>query len=119
MQARIEEHTSDDHLKMCFVEFLEAIARAAEYLNLGPPSDHTKEYYKTFLNSEEKKNVLKTKDLLKKEINNSIILDPLSEELEDENLSEGDECAFLSQDELIHQPLHKKIENLIPYLLAF
>lgn len=107
MQARIDEHTSDTHLKMTFVEFMEALARAAEYLSLGPPSDHVREAYLEELHQEETKNIKAAEE----------IKQPLGEG--DEEFESDDEGAFLSKEEHINQPLHKKIDHLIPYLLAY
>ena len=47
---------------MNFVEFLEGISRAAEYLSLGPPSDNIREAYKKFINTEEIKTSSKQKN---------------------------------------------------------
>ena len=46
MQSRVDEHNSDAHLKMAFVEFMEAIGRAAELISLAPPSDEIRDLYK-------------------------------------------------------------------------
>lgn len=42
MQTREDELTSDRHLKMSFIEFLEGVARAASYLSLPPPTSESK-----------------------------------------------------------------------------
>ena len=106
MQARVDEHTSDSHLKMSFIEFMEAIARAAEYLSLGAPSDNIREAYKEFLHEEKKSS--KSPEKAKEE--------PVDE---DQEFLENEEGAFMSKEEHVNQLLHKKIEHLIPYLLAY
>lgn len=47
------------------------------------------------------------------------MIDPEEIKDEDDVFLENEEGAFLSRDEHIGQPLHNKIENLIPYLLAY
>ncbi|CAI2379577.1 unnamed protein product [Moneuplotes crassus] len=94
MQTRVDELTSDKHLKMSFVEFLEAVARVANYLSIPPPSSKSKFQY------------LKKADTM-----NS---DNQDEEIE----AEGDEEIFLTEEELLNQPLNKKIENILPNLLT-
>lgn len=114
MQARIDEHTCYSHLKMSFIEFIEAIARACEYLSLGPPSDHIREAYKEFLFQFDRKEAPNSS-----KIELSKIIDPEEIKDEDDEFLENEEGAFLSRDEHINQSLHNKIENLIPYLLAY
>lgn len=113
MQSRVDELTSDAHLKMTFVEFMEALGRAADYLSLAPPSDKVRELYLTELHS---------KDLPKEETEKEK-QDRIQEDLQmtsegDEN-QEDKEGADLTESEHSTQPLHKKIENIIPYLLAY
>ena len=112
MMARIDEHNSNSHLKMSFLEFLEAISRAAEFLSLGPPSDHVREAYKEFLADAESQ---------MKELNNSRNPETLRAKdiLDEDELLENEEGAFMSHEEHINQPLYKKIEHLIPFILAF
>lgn len=110
MQARINEHTSYSHLQMNFVEFLEGIARAAECLSLGPPSDHIREAYKEFIYKEEVKGPSTQR---------SKNIDELCEGEGQDGFMSDEEGAFLSEDEHVNQPLVKKIDNMIPFLLAF
>jgi hypothetical protein len=110
MQSRIDEYASDSHLKMTFIEFIEAVARAAEYLSLGPPSDHVREAYLEELHQDDTK-IIKASQLLE----NSKFPeeeDEIPADLADE------EGAYMTESEHVHQPLHKKVEHLIPYLLA-
>ena len=97
MQTRVDEYSSDKHLKMSFVEFLEALARAANYLSYPPPTYETKYAY-------QKKEVFQKN---KKE-----------ESKEEKDEEEYDEDIVLSKEEQINQPLNKKIENILPYLLV-
>ena len=94
MQTRVDELSSDKHLKMSFIEFLEALARAANYLSYPPPTQAVKDAYKR----------VDTKK---------------PEALEEaKNEAEDDEEVEMTIEEMINQPLHKKIENIFPYLLA-
>ena len=94
MQTRVDEVNSDKHLKMAFVEFLEAVARAADYLSFPPPTQIIKDMYKK---------MWKTKQ----------------EDVEEDKkeVGEVEEDVEMSEEELIHQPISKKIENILPYLL--
>ena len=47
------------------------------------------------------------------------MIDPEEVKNEDDVFLANEEGAFLSRDEHIKQPLHNKIEHLIPYLLAY
>ena len=96
MQTRVDEYTADKHLKMSFIEFLEAISRAADYLSYPPPSYESKFGYMKKLSLKEKFN---------------------AEENKEE--AEGDEEIEMTEEELISQPLSKKIENILPILLMF
>lgn len=113
MQARADEHSGDTHLKMSFVEFLEAIARAADMLSLAPPSEKIRNLYKEEIYAD-----------------NSII--PITSRADDELQfsaseidtphmvnPENEEGADMTELEHEHQALHKKIDNMVPYLLAF
>lgn len=53
MQTRVDEINSDRHLKMSFIEFLEAVARAADYLSFPPPTQVVKDLYKKMINTKE------------------------------------------------------------------
>lgn len=94
MQTRVDEINSDKHLKMSFIEFLEALARAANYLSYPPPSQAVRDAYK---NTGTKK---------------PSELEEVKGEPEDEEEME------MTLDEMIDQPLNKKIENILPYLLV-
>lgn len=54
MQTRVDEVNSDKHLKMNFIEFLEAVARAADYLSFPPPTQAVKDIYKKMCNTKDK-----------------------------------------------------------------
>ena len=81
MQLRINEITQDKHLKMSFIEFLEALARAADYLSLEPPSE-------SLLNAYKSGN------------------DEISEAVKEDE-GEGEDDFTLTEEELINQPLNK------------
>lgn len=85
MQTRVDEINSDRHLKMSFIEFLEGVARAANYLSYPPATQETKDYYKRMyvINKEGK-----------------------SEE-EAKVEMEEDEEVEMTEDEIIRQPLNK------------
>lgn len=93
MQTRVDEYNSDKHLKMQFVEFLEALARAANYLSYPPSSTEIKEAYKS----------------------------TTTQNLQDFNIiKEGEEVENdfeMSPEELTNQPLYRKIEHILPNLL--
>lgn len=96
MQTRVDEVTQYKHLKMTFVEFLEGIARAANYLSYPPATLEIKNAYKKA---------------------NMQVDDP-TEEFKLAGIDEdGHEDFEMSVEELIAQPLNKKIENILPYLL--
>jgi hypothetical protein len=79
---------------MSFIEFLEAIARAAEYLSLPPPSSEVKDAYKR---EDTKKN----------------------QEIDEVKEEEDDQEIDMTLEERLKQPLNKKIENILPYLLKY
>lgn len=108
MQSRVDELTSDAHLKMTFIEFMEAIARAADYLSLAPPSEKAREAYLTELHAQDM-----PKEEKEEEVDNN---EKVAEE--GQNLEEA-EGADMTDTEHTNQPLHKKVENIIPYLLAY
>lgn len=94
MQTRVDELSSDKHLKMSFVEFLEAVARAANYLSYPPPTQSIRDAYKRTATQKQ-------------------------EDLEENKYdSEEDEEVEISKEELMKQPLNKKIENILPHLLT-
>ena len=112
MQSRVDEHTSDAHLKMSFVEFMEALARAAELISLAPPSEEIINLYKQDLFNDE----LKPNKISTEKKDSSVIVDNKSDLGIGEENKEG---ADMTEFEHIHQPLHKKVDNMIPYLLAY
>ena len=112
MQSRVDEHTSDAHLKMTFIEFMEAIGRAADLISLAPPSDEIRDLYKQDLYNDETKTNRESPD--KKET--TIQLEKLDLDLEEDK---NKEAVEMSEQEHINQPLHKKVDHLMPYLLAY
>ena len=105
MQSRVDEHTSDTHLKMSFIEFIEAIGRAAELISLAPPSDQILNLYKRDLFSDDlMPNELKPVKVGPEKTERSFILDSKSELISAENFGEG---ADMTEFEHLHQPLHK------------
>lgn len=131
MQSREDELTSDAHLKMQFIEFMEAISRAAYYLSLAPPSEMARELYLREIYSDQEAHEKNDKLKLEEEKDNQIFkgdsdeeaASPKAEEQEksdDKNLDLDDaEGADMTELEHINQPLHKKIEHMVPYLLAY
>lgn len=101
MQSRIDEHTSDAHLKMAFVEFMEAIARAAELMSLAPPSDEIRDLYKKDLYGDELRS---NRDFPEKKESSFQVNSTLQIELEEEK---NREAVEMSEQEHINQPLHK------------
>jgi len=90
MQTRVDEYNAYRHIKMTFIEFLEAFARAADYLSYPPASVSIhEEYLRTNTNELEKP--------------------------EENNYEDDEEDVTL--EEMISQPLSKKIENILPYVL--
>ena len=45
MQGQINEFSKSRHLKMSYVEFLEAIARVAEMISMAPPTERFRNEY--------------------------------------------------------------------------
>jgi hypothetical protein len=155
MQSQIDEINSDAHLRMDYVEFLEALARAADYLSLAPPSETIKEMYLNDILYDSIDKAAREKELKEED---RIMKERLEEEKEDakregskgdsktpseenekeeesESEAEGDkekekegegegegegdaEEGEMTEEEHRNQPLHKKIDNIIPYLLA-
>lgn len=116
MQARIDEIGSDTHLRMSFIEFMEALGRAADYLSLGVPSDKVRDMYlhEIYSDTQAKEQTDKMKEEEKLE----------NQKLEEEEVEEpqplvDEEIPAEIDEEDKNQPLHKKIEHIIPYLLAF
>ena len=101
MQSRVDEHTSDAHLKMTFVEFMEAIGRAAELMSLAPPSDEIRDLYKKDLYTDELKG---SKDYPEKKETTTQLDLKFELDLEDEK---NREAVEMSEQEHINQPLHK------------
>jgi len=113
MQSRVDELSSDSHLKMAFIEFMEALARAADYLSLGPPSEHIREEYLEELHQQETKNIKMTQLIEKSKMQAELEGEGEIEDLHD---AEG---AYMTEADHVHQPLHKKVEYMVPYLLAY
>ena len=116
MQSRVDELTSDTHMRMTFIEFIEAMSRAAEYLSLAPPSGKTRDLYlrEIYGDSFAKEQTDKMKEEEEK----------LEQQLRDDDFRpfediDDSEYDSLTKEEQVNQPLHKKIENIIPYLLAY
>ena len=103
---------------MSFIEFIEAIARACDYLSLGPPSYYIREAYKDFIfKAEIKSPQLESQKFSKTELSKLLETEDLKND--DDEFLKNEEGAFLSREEHISQPLHSKIENIIPYLLTY
>lgn len=118
MQAREDELTSDAHLKMTFVEFIEAISRAADYLSLAPPSDKVRDLYLHEIYSDVQAKEQTNKLKLEEEKDQELLK---GEDEADETIMSLDDAegADMTEFEHVNQPLHKKIEHMIPYLLAY
>ena len=116
MQSRVDELTSDIHMRMTFIEFIEAMSRAADYLSLAPPSEKTRDLYLHEIYSD---TLAKEQTDKMKEEEKKLELQLRDDDFEPLEEIDDSQSANLTLQEQINQPLHKKIENMIPYLLAY
>lgn len=112
MMTQVDEINKDRHLRMSFVEFLEAVARCAEQISADP---FEKERLKKSFEEESLKKELKKKGTVR--------LDALSanargsaRDSANGNEPEGfeDAAPSMSKEERESQPLVTKLENIIP-----
>jgi hypothetical protein len=105
MQGRIDEVTESKHLQMTYIEFLEAVARAAHMLSYPPPTLENKNRYK--ISAQKKRTPLKQST------------SKLLPEVTVENQEEIELFEDMTDDDKIAQPLHRKIENILPNILLY
>lgn len=95
MQARINEVTSDKHMKMSYIEFLEALARVADILSYPPPTESFKNKYKNI------------KETNKDNAPNAPTKKSSAVDLNDSDAEEEGETIDMPEEELLSQPLNK------------
>ena len=101
MQGQINEFSKSRHLKMSYVEFLEAIARVAEMVSMAPPTERFRNEYLKHTESDD-------------------YLDDVKIQMRRKTKHlDGDEAVEMTEEEWINQELHKKIENILPHLLLY
>lgn len=105
MQGQIDEVKSKRFMQMSYVEFLEALARLADMVSFPPATDDYKMKYQTLI---ETKKTLHASSTIR-----PTTVEESSEEEETKNFEE------MSPSERADQPVHKKIENILPNLLLF
>ncbi|CAI2373014.1 unnamed protein product [Moneuplotes crassus] len=103
MQSQIDEIKSARFMQMNYIEFLEGLARLADIISLPPPSEEYKMKFQTLLET-------------KKTVRGSSSIRPKAEEISEEDEEEKNFYGMSLVDR-ISQPLHKKIENILPNLL--
>jgi len=108
MMTQVDELNKERHLRMNFIEFLEAFARCAEVICYDPSE---KERMKKVFEEESVKKELKRKGTKDPSLS-STSLKKAPDEAEKEDFEEA--ANQLSKEEREAQPLYIKIENILP-----
>lgn len=90
MMAQINEEDSARHLQMTYVEFLEAIARAAEIMSFPPPTERFRNEYLKHTETDEG---LEDRKIMRLKKNKNLDLD--------------NEAVEMTDEECLNQDLHK------------